>query len=167
MHKQHSTTVTDTVAGKQCMVHASDQKFQQWQVNNAWYTRPTVTDMVADKQSMVHTSDQKFSGKQACFDQSIPTDRYYMRRCLQSDIRMKNGKHKRVMPTSSIVNRQAWSKIAASHFQLWKHHFSELYNRVECNYILKSGKRILADGSSSNRICPYNLLGACRVGDWW
>ena len=93
MHKQHSTTVTDTVAGKQCMVHASDQKFPRWQVNNAWYTRPTVTDRVASKQ--------------AYFDQSIATDRYSARRYLQSEIRMKNGKHKRVIPTSAIVNGKA------------------------------------------------------------
>ncbi len=153
MHKQHSTTVTDTVAGKQCMVHASDRKFPRWQVNNAWYTRPTVTYTVA--------------GKQACFDQSITTDRYSPRRCLQSEIRMRNVKHKRVIPTSSIVNGQAWSKIAAPHFQFWKPHFSESYNRVECNYNLKSGKKIFADRSFSNRIRLYNLLRACGVGDWW
>ncbi len=93
MHKQHSTTVTDTVAGKQCMVHAFDRKFPRWQVNNTWYTRPTVTDTMA--------------GKQAYFDQSIATDRYSACRCLQSEIKMKNGKHKRVIPTLSIVNGQA------------------------------------------------------------
>ncbi len=140
MHKQHSTTVTDTVVGKQCMVHASDQKFPRWQVKNASYTRPTITDTVTGKQCMVYASDQKFPGKQACFDQSIATDRYSARRCLKSEIKMKNGKHKRVIPTLSIVNGQTWSKIAAPHLQLWKHHFSESYNRVKCNYILKSGK---------------------------
>ncbi len=107
MHKQHSTTVTDTVAGKQYMVHASDRKFLRWQVNNAWYTRPTVTDMVAGNQCIVHASDQKFPGRQAYFDQSIATDRYSDRRCLQSEIRMKNEKHKRVIPTSLKMNGQA------------------------------------------------------------
>ncbi len=141
MHKQHSTTVTDTVVGKQCMLHASNQNFPRWEVNNAWYTRPTVTDMEAGQQCIVHESDQKFPGRQACFNQLITTDRYSARKCLQSEIRMKNEKNKRVIHTSVIMNRQAWSKIAALHFQLWKHHFSESYNRVECNYILKSGKK--------------------------
>ncbi len=141
MQKQHSTTVTDTVVGKQWMVHASDQKFTQWQVNNASYTRLTITDTVAGKQCMVCASDRKYPRKQACFDQSIATDRYSARRCLQSEIRMNNRKRKRVIPVFSIVNGQAWSEIAAPHFQLWKHHFSESYNRVECNYILKKGKR--------------------------
>ncbi len=129
------------MAGKQWMVPASDRKFPRWQVNNAWYTRPTGTDMVAGKQCIVHASDRKFPSRQAYFDQSIATDRYSARRCLQSEIRMKNEKHKHVIPTSLIMNGQAWSKIAAPHFQLWKHHFSESYNRIECNYILKSGKK--------------------------
>ncbi len=107
MQKQHSTTVTDTVEGKQCMVHASDRKFTQWQVNNAWYTGPTVTDTVAGKQCIVHASDQKFPDRQAGFDQLIATDRYSARRCLQSKIKIKNEKHKRVVLTSSIVNGQA------------------------------------------------------------
>ncbi len=89
------------------MVHASDQKFLQWQVNNALYTRLTITDTVAGKQCMVYASDRKFPGKQACFDQSIATDWYSARRCLQSEIRIKNGKHKRVILTSSIMNGQA------------------------------------------------------------
>ncbi len=158
MHKQHSTTVTDTLACKQCMVHASDQKFPRWQVNNVWYTRPTVTDTVAGKQCMVHAFDQKFPGKQVYFDQSIATDRYSARRCLKSDIRMKNEKHKRVIITSSIVNRQAWGKIAAPHFQLWKHHFSESYNHVECNYILKSEKKFGRNTTSKYHHSYFDIL---------
>ncbi len=69
MHKQLSTTITDTVAGKQCMIHASNRKFLRWQANDAWYTRPTVIDTVASKQCIVYASDQKFPGSQACFDQ--------------------------------------------------------------------------------------------------
>ncbi len=107
MHKQHSTTVTDTAAGKQCMVYASDRKFPRCQVNNVWYTRLTVTDTVAGKQCIVNKSDQKFPGKQAYFDQSIAPDRYSARRGLQSEIRMKNEKQYRVIPTSSTLNRQA------------------------------------------------------------
>ncbi len=80
--------------------------------------------MLAGKQCMVHACDQNFLDKQASFNRSIATDRYYLRRCLQSEIRKKNGIHKRVIPKLSIVKRQAWSKIAAPHFQLWKHHFS-------------------------------------------
>ena len=129
------------MAGKQCMVHASDRKFPRRQVNNAEYTRPTVTDMAAGKQCIVHASDGKFPGKQARFDQSIASDRYSARRRLQSEIKLKNGIHERVIPRSSIVKRQAWSKIGAPNFHLWKHHFSESYNRVECDYILKSRKR--------------------------
>ncbi len=155
MHKKHSTTVTGTVVGKLCIVNASDQKSSRWQVNNASYTRPTITDTVAGKQCMVYASDRKFPGKQACFDQSIATDRYSARRCLQSEIRMTNGKHKRVIPTSSIVNGQTWSKIAALHFQLWKHHFSESYNRVKCNYILQSGKWF---GRNTTRMYYHSLV---------
>ncbi len=52
MHKQHSTTVTNTVEGKQCMVHASDQRFPQWLVHNAWYTRLTENFLVSKHSSI-------------------------------------------------------------------------------------------------------------------
>ncbi len=165
MDKQHSTTITDTVADKQWMVHASDRKFLQGQVNNAWYTRPTVTDMVESKQCIEHASGQKFPGRQVCFDQSIATDQYSGCRCLQSEIRMKNRKHKRVIPTSLIMNRQAWSKIVAPHFQLWKHHFSESYNRVECNYILKSGKKFGRNTTSRYHHSYVNSLFPVTLRD--
>ena len=100
-----------------------------------------MTDTVAGKQCIVHASDRKISGKQACFDQSIASDRYSTRGRIQSEIKIKNGIHERVIPRASIVKRQAFSKIGAPHFHLRKHHFLESYNRIECDYILKSGKR--------------------------
>ncbi len=63
----------------------------------------TVTESVADKQYMIHAWDRKLLGQQASFDRSMMTDRYSARRCLQSEIRKKNGIDKRAIPRSSIV----------------------------------------------------------------
>ena len=84
----------------------------------------TVTNVVVDKQYMVHTCDQK-SCQQVSFNRSIAIGWYYVCRCLQSEIKKKNEMDKQSISLSSIVNRQAWSKIVAPRFQLWKHHFSE------------------------------------------
>ncbi len=78
---------------------------------------------------------------------------------------MKKRKHKRVIPPSSIVNGQAWSKIAASHFQLWKHQFSEWYNRVECNYILKSVKRFGRNTTSRYHHSYIDILFPATLRD--
>ncbi len=92
---------------------------------------------------MVHACDRKYLGKQVSVNRWIATGRYSARKCLQSEIRKKNVIHKSVISKSTIVNGQTWSKIAAPHFQLWKHHFSESYNGIECNYILKVGKGLV------------------------
>ncbi len=125
MHKYYSTTVTDPVAGKQCMVQALDRKFL---------------------------------GKQASFDRSITTGRDSARRCLQSEIRKMNEIHKQVISKSSNVKSKAWRTIAATHFQLWKHHFSESFNCVESNYILKCRKSFGRNTTSSYHHSHVDLL---------
>ncbi len=60
---------------------------------------------------MIQACDQKFLGKQASFNRSIATDRYSARRCLQSEIRKKNGIQKHVIPKSSIVKGKTWIRF--------------------------------------------------------
>ena len=106
------------------------------------YYSTTVTDTVADKQCMVHACNQKFLGQQTSFDQLIATDWYSARRCLESKIRKKNKIHKCVISSSSIVKRQAWSKIVALHFHCVRSIHSENSNLFKSHRSRLMGIRV-------------------------
>ncbi len=113
MYKKHSTTVTDTTERKQCMVHASDRKFPQRQVNNAWYLRPTITATVAGKQCIVHPSDRKFSGKQyALINQSRPTG------TLHENVYNQNEEWRMGNTNALFPRRQLWTGRHGARLQL-------------------------------------------------